>query len=409
MNDVNAQYITILNGKCIETDHGANFKKHLKDLLSRNVPDVEFVASLNRRESHRVTLKQKVSEAVGNFATSDIAALISITKLLRHEVLDSRKWRFRGDFSSWKNPPLLEFLLKQIVVGPNSKNMKGKREDDSKECIDLLCQMVCQNTKSDRQIILKSENVFKQTAETPFSIGFPMAIHSRSRDYHIVKNLNKLYIGSEYRHLIDLEKRIEFAVLDRMSKTGWYCLPDFVRKGVHLWFAVDNIDFLECTAYGQNTLHGTILVLFQRNEDGELINPPLKIPMKLPANPVKMKIQYCDEPEIKLTPIRFKQYAHGFGNGETDLKKYSKFTKTWALASFAGNGKVEHIPERLQKVIPTPGTMPAENESTSRDENVEDVAIDQEDEHAGNIPVDGMNDDRIIDLGEEDMDIEDNN
>ena len=131
--------------------------------------------------------------------------------------------------------------------------------------------------------------------------------------------------------------------------------------------------------------------------------------MKLPANPVKMKIQYCDEPEIKLTPIRFKQYAHGFGNGETDLKKYSKFTETWALVSFAENEKVEHVPERLQKVISTSGTMTAENESTLQDENAEGVAIDQEDEHVGDIPVDGMKDDRINDLGKEDMDIEDNN
>ena len=96
-----------------------------------------------------------------------------------------------------------------------------------------------------------------------------------------------MYIGSEYRHIIDLEKRVEFAVQERMAETGGYCLPDFVKRGVPLRFAVDNIDFLENTAYGQNTLHGTLLVLFQRDEDGEEINPPLQIPEKTPADPRK--------------------------------------------------------------------------------------------------------------------------
>ena len=42
---------------------------------------------------------------------------------------------------------------------------------------------------------------------------------------------------------MNIEKRIEFAVLKRMEETG--DLPDFVKKGINIWFAIDNIDLLE--------------------------------------------------------------------------------------------------------------------------------------------------------------------
>ena len=178
------------------------------------------------------------------------------------------------------------------MFGPNHVKLTGLCKDDAQACVDVVCQSVCKNSKSDRQVNLKSKVVFKETVQTPISIGAPMCVHARFRIYHLVHNLSEIYIGEEYRKLIDLEKRVEYAVIDRVNSTGLLCIPDFVRKGVHCWFAVDNIDFLEFTAYGGGTLHGVIMVIFQRDEDGEIINPSLRIPMKFPKESLKMKLQY---------------------------------------------------------------------------------------------------------------------
>ena len=43
----------------------------------------------------------------------------------------------------------------------------------------------------------------------------------------------------------------------RMKETGGYVLSRFVKKRKSIYFAGDNIDFLEDTASVQNTLHGT--------------------------------------------------------------------------------------------------------------------------------------------------------
>ncbi len=94
------------------------------------------------------------------------------------------------------------------------------------------------------------------------------------RDKNLVNNLSEVYIGSDYRRSLNLEKRVERAVLQRMKDTGGFCLPDFVKKWKNIWFAIDNIDLLEDTPTGQKTFHGTVIVINQRPEDGEPVNQP---------------------------------------------------------------------------------------------------------------------------------------
>ena len=66
-----------------------------------------------------------------------------------------------------------------------------------------------------------------------------------------------------------------------------------------------NTDLLEDTPTGQNTFHGTIIVINQQGENGEPLNKPLIIPEKLSQSPLKFKVEYMQEPVIISTPIRF--------------------------------------------------------------------------------------------------------
>jgi hypothetical protein len=130
------------------------------------------------------------------------------------------------------------------------------------------------SSMSDRQVKHqpKKNDGFYQTVQTPISIGLPLAIHSRICDKNLLNNLSEVYIGSDYQRIIDLEKRVKQGVLQRMKETGGFCLPDFVKKEVNIWFAVDNIDLLEDTPTGHNTFHCTVIVTNERAVDGELIN-----------------------------------------------------------------------------------------------------------------------------------------
>ena len=100
--------------------------------------------------------------------------------------------------------------------------ISGMRNEELVKTVDVACQVLVQNTRSDRQVNHqpKMNDLFQHTVQTPLSIVLPLAIHSRVRDKNLVNNLSEVYIGSDYRRILDLEKRVEQAVLQRMKETG---------------------------------------------------------------------------------------------------------------------------------------------------------------------------------------------
>jgi hypothetical protein len=120
-----------------------------------------------------------------------------------------------------------------------------------------------------------------------------------------------------------------------MQNSGGYCLPDFIKEGVNVWFAIDNIDLLEDTPNGQNTFHGTVVVINQRSEDGKSVNEKLVMPSKK-LTPLSIVVQQCSPPAIQASPMKFSQI-------ELDKCQISsQFTRIWTLASFfsAANSSV---------------------------------------------------------------------
>ena len=112
-----------------------------------------------------------------------------------------------------------------------------------------------------------------------------------------------------------------------------------------IYFAVDNIDFLEDTAYGQNTLHGTLVLINQEeNEDGEHVNDTLAIPDK--PWPVCIDVVYRDEPVIFPKPVKFDTY--NINEGADLLAVYQQKDRTWALANHLGNIKLDK-PDTIQE------------------------------------------------------------
>lgn len=98
------------------------------------------------------------------------------------------------------------------------------RDKEVNKAVDVACQFVVQNTRTDRQVKHqpKANEGFKHTAKTPVSVGLPLAIHSRVRDKNLVKTLSDVYIGSDYKCILDIEKRVEQTVLQRIVETGGF-------------------------------------------------------------------------------------------------------------------------------------------------------------------------------------------
>ena len=124
----------------------------------------------------------------------------------------------------------------------------------------------------------------------------PLTIHQLERNESLVTFVSKLHLGVNIDYIRSFYDRTHTAVVERMSKTDGFYFPEFVVRGKPLMFAIDNIDFTEDTPFGQNSTHGTVVVIFQEDIEGEKINPPLDIPIT--SKDIDTTIEYLSLEDI---------------------------------------------------------------------------------------------------------------
>ena len=154
--------------------------------------------------------------------------------------------------------------------------ISGMRNEELVKTVDVACQFLVQNTRIDRQVNHQPKKERSVSAYCPDApLNWPAPRHPfPSADKNLVNNLSEVYIGSDYRRMLDLEKRVEQAVLQRIKETVGFCLPDFFMKGNNIWFDIDNIDLLE--DWTEHVPRHRIVII-QRADDGEPVNQPLVI------------------------------------------------------------------------------------------------------------------------------------
>lgn len=151
------------------------------------------------------------------------------------------------------------------------------------------------STSRKRKIQTDRENAPLSRSTPRYSLK---SARQESRQYPIgCLHQNWLQIGPWHRKA----RRAECSSAYRLN--GRIFLPNFVKQGVNIWFAVDNIDFSENTPTGQNTFHGKVIVLKQRAEDGETVkknHSPSHWP-KAPDSSVQVgfEVKYCEQLVIK--------------------------------------------------------------------------------------------------------------
>ena len=113
---------------------------------------------------------------------------------------------------------LLQFFLTHVLFGSCALDVSEMRDKEVNKMVDVACQLVVQNTRTDRQVKHqpKANEGLKQTVKTPLSVGLPLAIHSRVRDKNLVSTLSDVYIRIDYKLVLDIEKRVEQSVLQRI-------------------------------------------------------------------------------------------------------------------------------------------------------------------------------------------------
>ena len=140
-----------------------------------------------------------------------------------------------------------------------------------------------QALKTDRQVSCEPKNQsanFGITKDTLLSVAVPLTIHKKTRSKQLVQRLSACLSFNKCTELMKLENQLATAVCKKIAEQGGVYLPPFAVKNKPVYFAQDNIDFDEATPDGTNTLHRTIIVMFQQETDKAPMSNEIEIDPK---------------------------------------------------------------------------------------------------------------------------------
>ena len=140
--------------------------------------------------------------------------------------------------------------------------------------------------KSKRQVFQKPKGDgacfrVQQQRENPQAIGLGLTVYQETRSKKLIDLLHSQGYCIHYGRILGIETALANAVVERLKQLDGLYVPPFLKKGIFVFFAADNIDFAEDTPDGKNTTHGTITAVYQRKDTpGEFIVPKLCIDYK---------------------------------------------------------------------------------------------------------------------------------
>ena len=110
------------NGKN-EASINRNSKKHLKELISKNVCGISFVKSKNPSKPSQLisdsTTSEMLDTSIKECTADNIDHIWKVATIIHCKLLQREKWCFTGLFDDFTLPPLLATLMKWILIGEN--------------------------------------------------------------------------------------------------------------------------------------------------------------------------------------------------------------------------------------------------------------------------------------------------
>lgn len=250
-------------------------KKKIKQLILERIPNVVFSKPLQANESERVSLPATKDKAIAMMEEmqerSEMEEIFSVAKRLRSLIISSDSWRFKGSLQHQDHlvPRALYIFFRWLIVGPSTVIENEETDNAVNNTAMNLAQTTMYSCLSSKQISKKVTATMQSSKEWPLQVGVGLSVHSSFRSKQIIDLLHAMCVSVSYKRILSLETQIANQVIRRMFENdGVYIPKDFVR-GRHIFMAIDNCDFQEDTPDGKNTLHGTVMNIYQQVYEGD--------------------------------------------------------------------------------------------------------------------------------------------
>jgi hypothetical protein len=317
MDEIEATYIYMLGGSEEAQKHTPTLTRQwLKDKILQELPSVKSVRQKDRRKPSVLYCPEAYEEDMVNISMvqnyesemDNTKMLYETAKLIRRSIVEFNDEKKKSDMVSVLSttqdvPKELYSLMRWILIGHEEELQTDMRRRTVDQSALTLSQNLMYAFKTKRQV----QHQPKQTTvtfrthhwENPQVVSLALSTHHETRNKKLIELLHSQNFCVSYSRTLLLETAIANAVVENALKFDGVYVPPFLKKRTFVFFAVDNTDFAEDTADGKGTTHGTITVVYQKeNAPGEVIAPTLEVSeaKSLNVTPYNVPIRPCSKP-----------------------------------------------------------------------------------------------------------------
>ena len=309
VEDVETIYLDII-GNDIKYHIPAYTRKWLKSIIQRELPHLLFMRPSQRNQSDIIYSPDAhiaKPSASAHFDETGMKELYRSAMNVRKDIqeyLSKKDFKFNPDVEHREEdvPSLLYRLLRLIIVGPTSDQKKVK---EMSNIILSHASDIMNSFKSDRQVAYKSQSEELITFRTPAThentklTTLALTLHHETRSKKTIDLLSQHGYCIPYKRVLAVEASLANAVISNMKQNGVF-IPKFVRKETHVYFAADNCDFAEDTYTGKGTTHGTIVVVYQEQNQNKPVGEQLQLnsSKSLKLDSFEIKYHECSKPNV---------------------------------------------------------------------------------------------------------------
>jgi len=360
MEDIETTYVNMLDPDDFEGHVPPFSRKWLKEKILTELPHLKSVRPNVRKpaviysphvcEEDLVNMQMTIDMEEENSMKNIYKAAKQMRKSIETFTTTNERSTMQITSNVHDVPNELYTLIRWIMVG-SAENLEITKRT---RLVDRAALTVSQNVmygfKSSFQVKYKpkSESVSFRTPRARENLqaqGLALTVHHGTRNMKLIDLLNAHGFSISYRRTLHIETSLANAVVANTRLNQGLYVPPFLKKGIFVFFAVDNTDFAEDTPDGKGTTHGTITAVYQKvNSSKEAIAEPLTVndAKSLSVTSYHVEMLHCDKP--KPQPFkRSEQFVMSPG-----ISASIQLTQTgWVLASALSRLKQGEISSKI--------------------------------------------------------------
>ena len=156
--------------------------------MQTNIINAKFIKNKNPSKLNICSTDTNVEAFdIAMKKTQNVNDILQVAKIIRKELTENTRWKFKRTFQTFTLPPLLNKLVQWILSYRNS----------AENVTSIVTQIIYQSFQTRRQVNYQSKTetsrVITSNIETPLNVGLFLYVHQKTRSknpFNVLPDLN---------------------------------------------------------------------------------------------------------------------------------------------------------------------------------------------------------------------------